>query len=357
MSDRKWTIACATSVEDCGNPYLRLLYDGDMTSKKPSSTDFRLLKSMRVKPSWIWKHRSRFDILHLHWPSFLYDRGSSFFSAVQFARVAVALLLAKLLGKKIIWTAHNVMPHDGSKVRLHRIARKVIIRLSDLILVHSQYAKEQLVRRFRLRCPVVEVPHMMYSDVHRDSRSIDFRAELGLQDDTLLLVHFGEVRENKNIETVLEQFRKVDRKDIALLIYGWVADRRLEDALTRKARKDPRVITRFERVPDDEVVPLMLAADLGIVASEITTSGTIYLFLTHNVPVLVSQHMARTEPDCHQGIFTFNGEASDGIAESLAELCRLELNAARESIYELRAVRSAESVSQKFYSAVSRNLC
>ena len=104
----------------------------------------------------------RGDWLHLHWPSFAYNiSGSKMRQCLWFARFVVLLLLARAKGAQLLWTAHNLLPHDRCQIAAFDIlGRHIVILLSRLIMVHGPGPAEALQARFPgVRGKLVSIPH------------------------------------------------------------------------------------------------------------------------------------------------------------------------------------------------------
>ena len=81
--------------------------------------------------------KTRIDVVHLHWLPRVQPgiRGAA--SAVLF--VARVRLLA-LSGCKIVWTVHNVLPHETVSPKHELRIRRTIARIANKIIVHSPSA-------------------------------------------------------------------------------------------------------------------------------------------------------------------------------------------------------------------------
>ncbi|MFX9042583.1 hypothetical protein ABTN45_19050, partial [Acinetobacter baumannii] len=77
---------------------------------------------------WLLRHLGPGDTLHLHWPSYFYYHPSSRWrSLVSLLRFFAISSLLRLRGARIVWTAHNLYPHDGARAEwMHRLARRFL---------------------------------------------------------------------------------------------------------------------------------------------------------------------------------------------------------------------------------------
>ena len=89
------------------------------------------------------------------------------------------------LGYKIVWTGHNIYPHN----RLHRSIdhefRLEICRLADAVIAHCPVNAQGLKERFGRTRRVFVIPHGHFIDVYRtDFTRGDARRELEVPQDT-----------------------------------------------------------------------------------------------------------------------------------------------------------------------------
>jgi glycosyltransferase involved in cell wall biosynthesis len=113
------------------------------------------------------------------------------------------------------------------------------------------------------------------------------RRILGLADDEVVGLAFGQVRPYKAIPALLDVFRAVDRPDVRLVVAGKPRPPTLGDEIEDRARLDPRVLTRLDYVPTADVQAYFAAADLVILNhTELLNSGAALLALRFERPLL-----------------------------------------------------------------------
>src|SRR6185312_544389 len=162
---------------------------------------------------WILANVRRRDVVHIHWPSFHYAKG--------LAKFFVFLLFMRLRGARIIWTAHNLYPHDGGRTRQHRLARLFLTRIASAVLVHGAAALEIVATEFRVpRLKLLRIDHGHFIDYypHTMSRK-DARERLGIPAGRFVFGLVGLCKPYKNLDALLEAFVQV-RGDVGILIAG-----------------------------------------------------------------------------------------------------------------------------------------
>jgi glycosyltransferase involved in cell wall biosynthesis len=220
--------------------------------------------------------------LHIHW---VYEFGLPGADRVPFLRRAgqawfsIVLAVARLVGMRVVWTAHNVLPHE--RVFHDEIAaRRRLAQASEVVLVHAPGTLEDLNRIGAKPKRSALVPHGPLSPAV-DPCTL---RQPGTGGQPLRLLFFGQVREYKGVEDLLEAMSLVPRAvPVALLIAGDCPDAALRERLEALAgRCGDRVALRLERIPDDEVSALLGAADMVVLPfRQVTTSGSALLAMGH----------------------------------------------------------------------------
>jgi glycosyltransferase involved in cell wall biosynthesis len=304
------------------NPYQRLLYEelerlgcqvryiGDAT---PSRTLNLLLLPVQVMAGRIAGAR----VVHLHWVfCFALPLSDRFPVLRRLAQVWFQfwLSLVRLLDMRLVWTAHNVLPH--SQVFADDVAaRKRLVDHSDLVFVHSVSVLAELSalgaepkRSVAIRHPPLgsgaEVPLRVPPS---DERPREF-------------LFFGNVTEYKGVEELLAAYCALPAQIHAgLTIAGQCADPELRTRLaaTRSLR------LRLERIPEDEIAELMTGTDVVVLPfRRVTTSGSAVLALAHGKPLIVPELPGLSELPA-EAVTRYDGSI-DGLTAALVKLARAD---------------------------------
>jgi glycosyltransferase involved in cell wall biosynthesis len=264
------------------NPYQRLLYEA------LREQGVELIPDARLKLGWLVRNRGRLDVVHLHWPETFYRHGGRFsrpLSRVKLALFATRLLAARLLGSRLVWTVHQVSPHETTDRGLDRAAARMLARVCHALLVHDE--PTAAAARTVLGARQVEiVPHASYVGVYPEGRGREsVRAELGVGPDDFVFLCFGLVRAYKDVDVLLDAFRALESESVRLVVAGRVFDDELAERLRALAADDPRILLRLGFVDDADVQPLFAAADASVVARrDGGTSGALMLALSLSLP-------------------------------------------------------------------------
>lgn len=274
---------------DPGNPYQALL--GRALRHRGVETD----TGPRLSPLWA-ASVPREDGVHLHWLEyFLISRRGGrrlglLFSSARTLRTLTALGVLRLRRVPVVWTIHNLAPHESRHRRLERAGFRLTARLASRLHVHSRSAGARVVATLGLRdgSKLLVAPHGHYIDAYRPAiPRAAARRELGVPVDASLYVVFGVVRGYKRIPEALDAFAALDQPKARLIVAGKVADPSLGQRIEAAAERDPRVQLRLGFVPDDEVNLLLGAADAAILNyEEVFSSGAMLAALSAGTPVV-----------------------------------------------------------------------
>ncbi|MHB1198218.1 MAG: glycosyltransferase family 4 protein [Polaromonas sp.] len=258
---------------------------------------YRCVQALRVRVvegmftgRWLWGNLRRGDWVHLHWPSFAYNtqRGEAKL-LWTFARWVALMTLVRMRGGKIVWTAHNLLPHDRAAIPwLDVLARRLVIAFSARIMVHGQLAAECVTARFPAAAgKLCLIPHGNWIDYYPLSMSRETaRFKLGLPPDRFVFLFIGLCKPYKNLDGLVRAFRAAPA-DTFLLIAGKFPDKTYYEQVKELSGGDQRIRIEAGFVPDEMMQCYLLACDVVVVPyREILTSGTAMLAMSFGRPVV-----------------------------------------------------------------------
>jgi beta-1,4-mannosyltransferase len=273
------------------NPYQRLLYE------HLAPLGVEVVEGAELKLGWLRRNRRNVQILHFHWPQSYYQwlwdpawarRPLSWVRLVVFA---ARLAAARALGYRLVWTVHQVYPHETVSRRLDRLGGRALAAACHGLTAHDRATAELVQRELGYDADRVAVlPHGSYVGVYppgRDRAAV--RAELGLPEDAFVFLSFGHIRGYKDIDLLVASFRALDNPSAALLIAGPALDDASASAVRAAAEADSRIVPLLEFVPDDAVAELFRASDAAVLArGDGGTSGALVLALSLGLPAIAA---------------------------------------------------------------------
>jgi glycosyltransferase involved in cell wall biosynthesis len=274
---------------DFSSLYPRRLYPGgDPIDRKGRTGTFRRTRVRRLLAwynplSWVWAGLTlRGDIVHAQW-----------WSPILAPVYAVVLGLARLRGRRVVITPHNVEPHERG-LRQRWLFRSVL-PLAHHFIVHSPRNAEALARRRLTGSGAISVvPHgILTVDGARDVSREAARAGLGLPREQPVVLTFGNIRPYKGLDVLLRAFRRLRDGGVeaTLAVAGepWGSFepyRRLADELGLNGS----LRTWLGFVPEEQASELFRAADVAVFPYRHfdAQSGAASLALSFGLPLVVS---------------------------------------------------------------------
>jgi glycosyltransferase involved in cell wall biosynthesis len=216
----------------------------------------------------------------------------------QYFDRTLLMLFYKLLGKKIVLTAHNVNAgkRDGNDSALNRLTLRAQYHLVDHILLHTALMKRQLIEEFGVNSEKVTViPFGINNSVPNTALTREEAKEyfaLGPEAKTILF--FGSIRPYKGLERLVPAFLQLAERgpEYRLMVAGQVrkgCEGYLENIRreSEQHRCHRQVIWKTEFVPDPDTELYFKAADLVVLPYvEIFQSGVMFLAFSFGVPVV-----------------------------------------------------------------------
>lgn len=304
---------------ESNNPYQRLLHDA------LARHGVRVLPRGPLGPAFARAADRSVDAVHLHWIEPLLRtypvRWKDALPAhVKGLRVLTALAMLRRRRARVVWTVHNLRPHEPRFPRLERRVTRAMLRTADALIVHSAYAGRQAVATLGWSGPVHVVPHGNYIGVYPpEGRSrAELRAALGLPEHAFVYLVFGRVRAYKQVADVVEAFGDA-HPDSHLVVAGW-PHRGQEAVLRAAADGNERVHLNLADIPAGEVAGYHLAADAVVLNyREVFSSGALLLALSFGVPVVAPAEGTATEIASRPAIEPFTPGGLAGALRAVRE--------------------------------------
>ncbi len=247
------------------------------------------------------------------------------------------MLYYRLLGKKVVFTAHNVNAgkRDSNDSWLNRISLKIQYELCDHIFVHTCPMKSELIAEFRISEGKVSViPFGINNTVpNTNLSSPDAKRRLGVNSSDKTLLFFGNITPYKGLEYLVTAFAELLKKDRSyrLIIVGspkgpmnyW---NRIRQAIAYSGIED-RVISRIEYVPDEATELYFKAADVSILPyAHVFQSGVLFLGYSFGLPAIAAD-VGNLKEEIIEGEtgFVFKPRDSSDLASKIEKYFNSEL--------------------------------
>ncbi len=219
-------------------------------------------------------------LLIIHWPSFFWFSKWYLISLVKFLKFMLICTLSKCMGYKLVWCAHNTLPHNYYFYNLELFARKYILRNFHLIINLAKNASDERLALTGVR-PVREVLaiHGNYGQIYTPSGEYS-RDNLGIPADAKVIFLHSNMKDYKGDEEFIESFINFSSSNLYLLVMGKMGNQKSEGN---------KIIFVPGYKTDGQMADLISISDyFALPYKKITTSGAYMLAVTFKKPMIAS---------------------------------------------------------------------
>lgn len=260
------TIICPFPPQLTYSPYLDDLY-AELTSsftidrRSPRRTILALLVGRGPR------------ILHIHFFDALIQRPSKFVTWWRYVAWIALLMLVRWRGVTIVWTVHNVLPHECPHPTIATRTVAHVLAQCHAVTVHHHATRTLLIEQYNPHVAIQVIPHgHAPQPFGRMPTRAQARQQLGLHPDKPVLVYLGMIRRYKGLETLIDAMALLPH--VHLVIAGHVADAGYLSEIHRLTARRINVTMRPRFLPDHEAATYLAACDLLVLPYRaITTSG------------------------------------------------------------------------------------
>lgn len=272
--------------------------------------------------NWLYRNLRDVDYVHMHWPSFSYRHASRVQSAIRFTKLCLLLLLSRLRGAALIWTAHNLYPHDRNSLPiLDKLCRRIITRAASHVLVHGPTAARIVEKTFpATRGKLTRIWHGHFIESFpRDCSRAEARAKLEIPADAYVYGFVGVCKPYKDLERLITTFQAM-KGSAWLLIAGRFQDADYQREIEKLiANKPERIRLCAGFIPDDELQYYFAATDVVVTSYlEVLTSGSAIAALSFGRPVVAPRIGFLEDVIVPEVGVLFDPRDANGLAAALA---------------------------------------
>ena len=247
------------------------------------------------------------------------------------------LLLARLMGRKIIWTFHDALPHEDETKKAERNLY-FMCRISTSIILLSRASKTELARIAKNRSDVltkaVYIPHINYCEDYLPGKDTPERTA----DSPFTFLYFGNIRPYKNLELLIRTFRSFNGMNAYLIIAGSPMNAQYAKKIKRLCGDDPQIHLDFRYVPDKEVFDYMQKADVVVLPHDKRSgmnSGAMIAAFSCRKPVIISDIAMARDYRKKEYVYQYSYQCADEHEAALKETMLRAYEAGREQNRDL----------------------
>ncbi len=260
------------------NPYQILLYTPMQQNNNVAVQEFTSKKILLNK----------YDIIHVHWPESNKLRRSILTAVLYIISFNLLLKIAKWKGAKIVWTVHNVEPHEKKLPLLQTIHFYFFTRLVDTLIFMNGDTMQSLYQKYpSLKTkPFKVIPHGHYKNWYPNTvTKIESRKFFNLAVTNNVFLMLGQLRPYKGVESLIEIFKNITNPSYKLIIAGKISKEESDykSKLTKLINNDSKILFFPEFISDEQLQYYFNAADVVLLPyTNAENSGVLLLALSFN---------------------------------------------------------------------------
>lgn len=224
-------------------------------------------------------NRTEASIIHIQWLRFYMLEG-----------VLLSLYL-KILGKKVIYTVHDVLPRL-QETWINKLKFKLIYRTPDRLIAHTNFIKSRINKEFGIQESKIYVAvHGVYQRFKNESiTQLEARSYFGLSQSSTVLLFFGNIAKYKGFDLLLSSLDQLvgQSHDFQVLAAGRIdAEYQTEFNKLIKSHSKVDVVPILRFIKNEEVEYCFKAADVTVLPyREASQSGVLFMSYAYGKPVI-----------------------------------------------------------------------
>lgn len=226
------------------------------------------------------------------------------------------LKLAKKRGIKLVYTVHNVLPHD-SELNVRGEFGKAYTQM-DALICHTTESRDRLVEEFRIEKEKIRIiPHgPLFHEYQRMDRQ-EAKSALGLESEECVVLYQGAMRPYKGVEFLLEAWKGVHANNAkAKLVVAGTGDKSYLEVIRAKVETlgiKSSVKLNLHHISTEDVPIYYQACDIAVYPhKEITQSGALMTGIAFGRPVVATDLPAFREAlENYPAAFVEHGDVSE----------------------------------------------
>ncbi len=282
--EKKIIISCLP-VAGIENPYQYLMMKGlqaDSRLKVRNGIHDRFWGILRTAAI------QRPDYIHFDWETSYYYRRQLWMTIINIPFFMLQVYLASyIFGCKLVWTPHNIIPHDSKYWKIHRFCRRFFARQMKWIRLFSEISIPNAVQEFQCSSDKFKIiPEGSYIGYYPNSiLPKEARSLLNISENKKVILHLGLIKPYKGITTLIESFLRSLEDNLVLIIAGRVMDVSYLESIKKFINEN--IILKDHFIKEEELQVYFNAADVVVLPFEkIENSGTVILAMGFKKPVI-----------------------------------------------------------------------
>ncbi|MBA2337587.1 MAG: methyltransferase domain-containing protein [Acidimicrobiia bacterium] len=234
-------------------------------------------------------------VFHVHWTAPILGPAKTEDEAVAASqRMVDGIDGFRAGGGLLVWTVHNVLPHECAYPEVEAGLRQALADRADAVHVMCPGTAAAVAEHYTLpKDRTFVVPHASFVGIYGDAMDrATARTVLGVAEDDIVLLTLGGIRPYKALDRLLDAFDGALRSEprLRLVVAGKPGRFPGVTELERRLRRHPRVVAQVESVPEDDLQLFFKACDVAVLPHRTAlNSGGLLLAYTFGRPVIAPQ--------------------------------------------------------------------
>jgi beta-1,4-mannosyltransferase len=298
------------------NPYQRLL----IKYLEANNVTVRRGRQLKALAAAIKRGETRPDIVHLHGIPAFTVRPLEFGRNVLFY---FRLWKVRRAGTKIVWTIHDLYPHDSKWGAMGMWFGRMLAFWVDHCFVHGPGALRLLCQSWHLeKLPRVTIIwHGHFGDIYPNHISREAaRRKLGIDESAFVYLFLGLIRRYKGVDVLLKAFAEMKKQaDATLLVAGHPVDSSIRREIEAAASEDPRIKFFPGYAEDNDIQTYMNAADVVVFPyrESTLTSGAVIMAMGFKKPCIAPKLGAIEDVLDTDGAYLLEAATDDAVRVAL----------------------------------------
>lgn len=247
-------------------------------------------------------------ILHYHWLEF-----QDLKSLAGIPWKLFCIWLFTMFGGKLVWTIHNLEPHNQKWIKLHHKIHRWMAARSSKLCIHCPYVAPIVQKKYNVDGEkLVWVPHPSFpADFKSREISIAYLSKkfgINIRPDKPLLLLFGNISMYKGIEEMLNLISSAEL-DVDILIAGPIkkGESLLSDRINRRTETNPNLHLLYRFIEEKWIPYIFGATDICVFNfSSIFTSGSVEMALSYRKKIIAPQMGCLNELTDTEQVYLFS---------------------------------------------------
>lgn len=169
-----------------------------------------------------WNNIERYDIIHFQWPEAIFSWSN--INDKDLTRMEKQLKKAKILGKKMVITCHNLKPHLKQRQDILPLYQ-LIYRYCDAFIHMGEYSFNLFQKEYPQAFHFV-IPHHLYDNIYLfDKGKYECQKQLGLPHNKINVLSFGAFRTDEERNLILALRKRIEMSNVNFVTPGFFRQR------------------------------------------------------------------------------------------------------------------------------------